>query len=450
MNEFSLVNIKTSEKLDMNSILISSDLFTHCNYKPKQKVQLWVGKIAYTVTLRPNTLLVDNNSFFMSPILIKKLFLNQGYNYGVKFNQEKIHIGPVIGIMAPKKNGKSRPYGNQTGFFQELMASARKLGQICFAFYFGDIDWNRKIIRGNYYGKNGWQKGIFPIPDVIYPRSKFWGSSTAGSRRKLNKLGVTILNPPMVGKWESYCILNKNQELSPYLPETRKLSSFRTIEIMTNKHHAVYLKPVSGTQGKNIIRVIKNKKLPGYSYQYHNNGSLCKGTVTNLSQLHKHLYPLMGKRSYIIQKEISLIRYEGGIADIRVMVQKNYEGSWKVTGMACRVGKQNSITSNISGGGSAKKVETVLSKTFSNSKYINRILETIVSVSISAAQSLEKHLGNCGEFGVDIGVDRYGKVWFIEANLRPARHVFSLIGESQTRLKSVETPLLYARYLAGF
>jgi hypothetical protein len=52
--------------------------------------------------------------------------------------------------------------------------------------------------------------------------------------------------------------------------------------------------------------------------------------------------------------------------------------------------------------------------------------------------------------GVDIGIDKGGQVWFIEANLRPARQVFTLIGEKKTRLLSVKRPMLYCRYLAGF
>ena len=52
--------------------------------------------------------------------------------------------------------------------------------------------------------------------------------------------------------------------------------------------------------------------------------------------------------------------------------------------------------------------------------------------------------------GVDIGIDKSGEIWFIETNLRPARHVFLLIGEQDTRLRSVEMPMLYLRYLAGF
>ncbi|MDD2373690.1 MAG: YheC/YheD family protein, partial [Syntrophomonadaceae bacterium] len=393
---------------------------------------------------------LDKNTLYMNPSLVKKVFLQEDRKYGINFSQDEIHIGPVVGIIAPKQDSTNRPYGGQTTFFQEIMAGSRKLGQICFAFYFSDIDWNKKIVNGYYHNKNGWQRGKFPLPDVIYPRSKFYVSNQADSRRRLKQAGIKILNPQMVGKWEAYRLFKRNPDMLPYLPETRLVNSFRQVEIMAKKYRAVYLKPVNGTQGKNIIRVNRNRKSPGYCYQYHCNGSLCKGSASDLLQLRKKLRPVMAGRSYLVQKEINLLRYEGGIADIRVMVQKEHNGRWEVTGMACRVGKPGAITSNISGGGSGMRVETVLRKSFHGRKQVNQIIETIIFVAINAALSVEEYLGNCGEAGVDIGVDKYGKVWFIEANLRPARRVFTLIGETQTRQKSIETPLLYARYLAGF
>lgn len=450
MNEFMKVNIKMDLQLDPGSIILSSDLSSRVVSDYNRSVDLYVGKIHRNLRLRTSSSRMDSKIIYMNPALAKKMFLTQEIKYGIKLEQNGIYIGPVVGIIAPKQGSKKRPYGSQTVFFQELMASSRKFGQICFAFYFPDINWNKKIVNGYYHDKNGWQQGKFPLPDVIYPRSKFYIGNKAESRRKLSQMGVKILNPSMVGKWEAHRLFKRNPELVPYLPETRLINSFRQVDLMAKKYRAVYLKPVNGTQGKNIIRVSKNRKSSGYCYQYHSNGSLSKGNAPNLAQLYNKLRPVMAGRSYLVQKEINLLHYEGGIVDIRVMAQKDHNGRWEVTGMASRVGKKGAITSNISSGGSARRVETVLKRNFPDSKQANQIIETIIFVTTKVAESVEKYLGNCGEMGVDIGVDKSGKVWFIEANLRPARHVFSLIGEKQTRLKSVETPLLYARYLAGF
>mgnify|MGYP000886613060 CR=1 FL=1 len=450
MHDFIMVNIKADPQLAQDTIILSADLASRGSYGYKRLVKFNVGKSQQSLKVRSSTSRLDKNTLYMNPASIKKAFLQENLKYGISLNQDEINIGPVIGIIAPKQDSTKRPYGSQTGFFQQIITSSRKLGQICFAFYFTDIDWNKKIVNGYFHNKNGWQRGKFPLPDVIYPRSKFYVASKADSRRRLKQARIKILNPQMVGKWEAYRVFKRNPDMLPYLPETRLVNSFRQVEIMAKKYRAVYLKPVNGTQGKNIIRVSRNLKSPGYCYQYRYNGSLCKVSASDLLQLRKKLGPIMAGRSYLVQKEINLIRYEGGIVDIRVMVQKEHNGRWEVTGMACRVGKPGAITSNISGGGSAIRVETVLRNVFTGSKQINQIIETIIFVAINAAVSVEDYLGNCGEVGVDIGVDKYGKIWFIEANLRPARHVFILTGETETRQKSIETPLLYARYLAGF
>jgi glutathione synthase/RimK-type ligase-like ATP-grasp enzyme len=450
MNNFMMVSIKADTHLSPDCILISPDLSGYARYVHNQKVKLGIGQSSRTVKIRIGASKTDKKSLTMNPALLKKSYLSENTQYGVKMSPDEIRIGPVIGIMAPRRASKNRPFSGQTTFFQELITSGRKLGEICYAFYFNDIDWNHKIVNGYFPTTKGWKSSKFPLPDVIYPRSKFWAASGARSRNRLNRLGVKVLNPPMVGKWELHCFLKKNPELAPYLPETRSINSFGQVGAMLKKYRAVYLKPVNGTKGKNIIRVSRSKKTSGYCYQYHTNGKLHKRCTSDLSSLQKQLRPIMGGRRYLVQKEIDLLRYQGGIVDIRVMVQKGHNGKWKVTGMACRVGKQGSITSNISSGGRGQKVETVLNQNFSDPKLVDQITETIAFVAITAAQGVEDYRGNCGEIGVDIGVDKNGKVWFIEANLRPARLVFSLIGEKQTRLKSVETPLLYARYLAGF
>lgn len=450
MHDFMMVDIKAEPKMDQDTIMLSADISSHGSYDYKRLVKFNVGKNHHSLRVRSSTSRLDKNTLYMNPNMMKKAFLQENRKYGISLNQDEIHIGPVVGIIAPKQDSIKRPYGSQTTFFQEIMAGSRRLGQICFVFYFSDVDWNKKTVNGYYYNKNGWQRGKFPLPDVIYPRSKFYVSHKADSRRRLKQAGIKILNPLMVGKWEAYRIFKRNPDILPYLPETRFINSFRQVEIMAKKYHAIYLKPVNGTKGQNIIRVTRNRKSPGYCYQYHCNGGLCKGSASDLIQLRKKLRPVMTGKSYLVQKEINLLCYEGGIVDIRVMVQKDHNGKWEVTGMACRVGKPGAITSNISGGGSGMRVETVLSKTFFSNKQVDQIIETIIFVAITAVKSVEDYLGNCGEAGVDIGVDKFGKVWFIEANLRPARRVFSLIGETDIRQKSIETPLLYARYLAGF
>jgi hypothetical protein len=158
----------------------------------------------------------------------------------------------------------------------------------------------------------------------------------------------------------------------------------------------------------------------------------------------------MGRRRYIVQQRIHLLRVNGNITDVRILVQKDENGLWTVTGKACRVGRLGSITSNISGGGCGHRVPHVLARHFSDPQVRTRIIQEIDYLALEAARVLENDISSIGELGIDIGIDTHGKLWFIEANLKPARKVFILIGAKSTRRASVMKPMQYSRYLAGF
>lgn len=445
-----MINILSDNKLDEGSIIISSDLAYKIGIQENKRVNICVGQTQKCFTVRVKKAAKNLDSISLSPANLKSLYLKSGRKYGIRPNEDEIHIGPVVGIMVDVFNESQKPFGGQTHFVKQLLTSGNSLGQICFAFSPYGVDLNRGIIKGYTFGGKNWIKGVFPLPDVIYPRERAYTRSKLEIRKKIESNGIALLNPTLVGKWETHKILMKNSNLHQYLPETRLVKSFNDIEQMLKTYNAVYLKPVAGSQGRNIIRVIRRKQYNLYEYRYIFEGRIIKGSASNMVNLQKSLRGIMKNRSYIVQKQINLLKCQGNILDVRVLVQKDHTGEWDVTGMACRIGSEGSITSNISSGGSGRKIEEVLKQNFSSSHVRMQIMDDIHFVSIASTKTLENAIGQCGEMGIDIGIDTCGKVWFIEANIRPARHVFNLIGETETRLRSVERPMLYARYLSGF
>lgn len=448
MSNYTMFTATSNPRVDDNTALITQDLAEMFGLTASQKLYFHVGhfKKMLTVVVRNQEKLKNGMTF--SPAMMKKLFLRKDQKYGVKKDINGFHLGPVVGITADIFSDHSRPFGSQNFFFQQLLEAGRNLGEICFAFSPLSINWGKGTVIGYTYGPKGWKKSVYPIPDVIYPREKNY--SNHNYRRRLEKLGTRFFNPPVAGKWETYLIMKKNPNLVKYLPDTSIIRSFNQVDTMLKKYQAVYLKPVAGSRGKNIIRVVKKKKSPGYEYQYEVNGLSVKGSVPTLSRLQSSLKRVMGNRSYIVQKQIDLLKYEGNIIDVRILVQKNHVGDWEATGIACREGRRGSITSNISSGGNGRKLDMVLRRHFDDENKHMEILEEIKYLAIESARTLEKVIGKAGEMGVDIGIDQSGNIWFIETNLRPARGVFLLIGDQETRLKSVEMPMLYLRYLAGF
>jgi len=386
----------------------------------------------------------------LNPSILRRICVSAARKYGVTKTNNHILIGPVVGIMAETGSDISRPFLGQSNFIKEVIKASRELGEICFGFNPYSINYYNMTIIGYTYTKGGWRKGLFPIPDVVYPREGGYSHRSLQTRKKLQNMGCKFINPPLIGKWQTHKALSQSLSMHQYIPDTRRVLNFQQIERMLLRYGAVYLKPITGSQGKNIIKVARGRDSNSYKYQYQINYQAREGIANGMNGLRKSIRSLMGKRSYIVQRRINLLRVDGNISDIRVLVQKDDTGQWSITGKAFRIGKRGSITSNISGGGSGQKVPHVLSRYFSDPQTRDRIIGEINYLAIESAKELETHMPAIGELGVDIGIDTSGKIWFIEANLKPARQVFLMIGEKNTRKMSVIKPLLYARYLAKF
>lgn len=449
MEEFIMIHARSNQKIGSDTIAVSADLARNLQIENKQFLQVGVSTLRKKLKVK----ILNNgkylSSIYLAPTVLRRLYLSSGRKYGANFNGEELRFGPVVGVMAEVVGENGRPFGPQSYFIKQLITNGRKFGQICFGFSPFSINWASRTVTGYTYGSKGWVKRTYPMPEVVYPRERGYSATINRIRNRMEAHGVKLLNPKLIGKWQTHKILSQNPDLLPFIPETQLITNFGKVGTMIKKYRGVYLKPVTGSQGKNIIKVT-HKKGSGYEYHYLMNNQVHHGRAATLQQLRQHLYRVMGNRRYIVQKQINLIRTRGNILDVRVMVQKDNRGRWGITGMAVRVGKHGAITSNISSGGYGRRVRGVLESKFASREKVDEIIQQIEQVALKAASTLEQGIGNAGEMGIDIGIDQNGRVWFIEANLRPARQVFTLIGDTRTRIKSVQTPLLYARHLAKF
>lgn len=445
-----MIKISPHSQLAKKYLQMGTGLADQLGLSLDQNISLHVGLKGISMKVLVKTSPFPNRKLALHPQLIKTLGLENDQDYGIKISGNSIHIGPLIGIMTNQHDDLRRPFGNQSFFISQLIKQAREMGAICFGFYYQDVNLDRATVKGYTYIDNTWKKSTYGLPDVIYPRESTNPVKQIEIRKKLSRAGCQFINPPWLGKWQTHKLLLKNDALRKYLPETWLVKSFNQVETMLRKYHVVYMKPVAGSQGHRIIRISKSNHSSPYRYQYQINNQLVRGTAYSLAELERRLKRVTSGQSFIVQQRINLLRHQGGIADMRVMTQKNEQGQWGVSGQAFRIGKAGLITSNISGGGRGYQVEKLLKQHFSKPQEVENIRQEVDNLALEIAATLDKHNGPIGELGIDIGVDQGGKVWFIEANLKPARRVFSLLGDNQTRLVTVKRPIQYARYLAGF
>lgn len=450
MKQFKMVTVVSNPRLAADTVLISSKLANDYDTEDLPQLILKVGQLRKTLKPKINQKVKNTDLISLNPSTMRRLCLSSGRKYGFYIGEGEIKLGPVVGILSESSGDPNRPFYGQSNFFRQMIIHARRLGQICFGFNTSGIHWQSNTVSGWTYAGGRWVRATFPMPDAVYPRHKGYSGVNYRARRGLQSHGVAISNPPLIGKWQTYKILSEHPELVNHIPDTELINSLKQVDAMMNKYHGVYIKPVNGSLGRNIIKVVKRPGSKRYIYQYRRSEGVFRGSASSMAALRRKLHGIMGRRHYIVQKQINLIRSGGNILDVRVLIQKDHTGESSITGMACRVGRNGAITSNISSGGYALKVSQVLRSRFHSEEKANEIMESIRYVALEAARTLEKTIGPVGEMGVDIGVDREGQIWFIEANLKPGRQVFSLLRQNRTRMMTIIKPLLYARYMAGF
>lgn len=325
MDEFFMINLVADKRVDNSHIDVSKDLVETFGLEQYKTMSFFVGKIKglFTVNVNKNA---PSRTISLSPSNLKKFYLKSGKKYGIRCDEDEIHLGPVVGILIDVFNDPKRPFQGQTNFVKQLLESGNSLGQICFAFSPYGVDYNKRIIKGYTYGTKGWIKSTFPFPDVVYPRERGYTRSRLQTRKKLQAMGVILLNPSLSDKWKAHQILMTNDKIKSFLPETRIVKSFNEVEQLLRKHDVVYIKPVTGSQGKNIIKVFRRRPSRTYEYRYMAENRLVKGSTSSIVNLQKYLRRIMGSRGFIVQQGIDLLKDEGNIFDVRILVQKDHTG----------------------------------------------------------------------------------------------------------------------------
>ncbi|WP_227793248.1 YheC/YheD family endospore coat-associated protein [Paenibacillus guangzhouensis] len=354
-----------------------------------------------------------------------------------------------LGIMVCETRG-NLPIPEKS-FCRRLCEIGRKHGITVFVF---SPTWLRpKLGRvvGYAYTDKGWERGAFPIPKVVYDRcyyptlQKYLEIQRAIQR--LNDLSpITFLGRGLKGKWDVYQMMSNYESVSPHLPKTMLYDSISSLsEWIEACGGEAFLKPHGGSHGKNTLYVHrKDGKL--FIRGRSASNEIIERVFKQEAAGYRWIHQWIGSRKFIMQPYLYLNNRNEEPFDIRSLVQKNEHGEWQLTGMAVRRGKPGSLTSNLHGGGHAESATPFLEREFGNVKTAG-LIKSIKELSQQIPLLLEERHGRLAELGIDFGVDRDGNLWVLEVNSKPGRSIFLQMNDRSTALKSVENPILYARYL---
>ncbi len=367
-----------------------------------------------------------------------------------------LRLGPVVGIFCTR--GRRSLFGGQTPIIREMTRLALTVGVLAFGFTPGGVGWDRRTVRGYVFrGSRGWRVARFPFPDVVYSRlpSRRAERLPRVSRtveRLRERLGDCYFNPCFLDKWETYQALCREPRIVPLLPDTRRYHGPPGLLEMLDRYPVLYLKPTAGSQGRGIIRLVRRWPA-ACAWQYQGARGIRGGEARTQAELGRAMARLMRGRRYMMQEGLDLARVGGRPFDVRVLMQKDERGRWRRTKVFARLGATGGITSNISTGGTGEALGRVVPLALARSRparrreLARRLRETASWLAPLVEQALAMNLG---ELGLDIGVDRRGRLWLIEVNSRPWRNVTTERGSMALVRLALARPLTYARHLAGF
>jgi glutathione synthase/RimK-type ligase-like ATP-grasp enzyme len=423
---------------DDSLIQMSNQLIEQFQLEIDRDIKISIGK--KSIHLQVQTVEMVNGEIHFPENLLKEFCLPiQTYKFQASFNPENqtLYLGPVIGLLTDfHTNEKEEPHFRSVhSFCCELHQGISDKGGFFYVFAYHEFS-----IRG-YYFKNGkWIPAVVPLPDVVYNRIHSrrleQNNQFKNFRKKLDQSKIPIFNNRFLSKWEVYEQLIQEDDPHSFIPETRLFSEENLYEF-AQKYKTVFIKPVHGSQGRNIFKIVKEDDL---HYSYQTTFKTKTGQVEkhySLKEINLQIQPFIKNSVYIIQQGIPLVTAEMCAMDFRVLCHKNQFNLWEVTSIVARISAEQEFVSNIARGGKLLKPLHVLS-TYMNKKKALAALAGMKELSIKTASIISKHSpGITGELGIDIGVDQDGKLWLIEVNSKPSKNFEEGLGKIRPSAKAI-------------
>jgi glutathione synthase/RimK-type ligase-like ATP-grasp enzyme len=389
--------------------------------------------------------------------IAQRMGLTQGSQLCMQYkpSSRTLHLGPLIGVLVSRVNANrsDSPFGMMTKFCRELTEACRLYGgHVCF-FTPNDLPPSSAstLLAWSYQGR--WTKRAVPIPDVIYNRL---------TSRKLENLthvqqfmndvksryGAAVFNEKYLNKTEVFEALRQDAAMIPYLPESHLFKKFSLLKTMMNRHSSVFLKPITGSLGKGIIRM--SKQGDRFVVQSTLLSGIRKQHFASLEGAFPSIAGKLRQQKYQIQQGLRLMEVGGRPVDFRALVQKGRTGEWNVTSIVGRIAPVGSFVSNVARGGSLSSAKDAIAKSNLPAGTRTIALTRLRKVSIELARSLENRIdAHFGELGIDLAVDQRGKVWLLEVNSKPSKDDNTPLRSGNIR-PSVRQLIEYCQHLAKF
>ncbi|WP_110113829.1 YheC/YheD family protein [Bacillus sp. CGMCC 1.16541] len=292
-----------------------------------------------------------------------------------------------------------------------------------------------------------WVETTFSIPSFIYDRCYYRRDTLSKKARPIvqwlkSKKDVTFLGYGLPSKWEVYTKLKQHPDLAPYLPFTTQVQSAVEIIDLLNEHSRLLVKPINGSQGRNIFVVLKDRK--GVQVKFHSTTGIEIIRFQQIEDFTTWASRKLLKHQYVAQPYLQIGRFQNAPFDIRILFQKDENGQWKEMGRGIRKGKEDSIVTNISHGAEVSSFSTWLNRLHPVQR--DFVSAEINSICAQLPEALEQSFPRLCELGIDLCVCNDFSVWILDLNSKPGRKtIIQMNPENETVL--YDHLLSYCRHL---
>ncbi len=344
------------------------------------------------------------------------------------FTQNQTLIfGPLIGIFTTGfTESASRPIGNRSISFQDLITPPDSLHPFVFLFGAQHINWDEETIDGYFFKEKSWVRCKVPFPNVIYDRlpnrqAETYKPIIRAKKRLQTKYAIPWFNPGFFNKWNIHQLLINEETVASLLPQTESFQHFEQIEHFLSSYKHVYMKPVHGSFGRNIYQIFYSNAENCYYCRYREGKQNKLRKYHSLETLINHVMQGQDLKQFIIQQGIVLLRIGGQPVDFRIHTNKNRFGNWRVSAIVAKIAGKGSMTTHVNSGGEVKPLQDIFPDATERVQITNKLTDAALQLSSILDQHME---GNIGEIGFDLGLDTGENVWLFEANSKPGRTVF--------------------------
>ncbi|WP_449539284.1 YheC/YheD family endospore coat-associated protein [Ferdinandcohnia sp. Marseille-Q9671] len=314
--------------------------------------------------------------------------------------------GPLVGILIGSSDENS--YIGNLPVLRNLLLSIQKHGALGVLLTPDSLKENQMEALTFYKPLQKWIKLRTPLPNAIYNRIPYRTMEKSQKFKeivsyfKANK--IPFFNPSFFSKWDTFQILQSNDYVRNFLPETILLKQKQDLEQMLKKHRELYIKSSVGHKGIGLYRIKYNQK--GVVVETIHG----KQSYASLSSFWNVNNKVFSNEEFLLQRSVEADTFKEKRYDLRILCHYGDKGHF-ISGIGVRLAGTNGFTTHVPNGGTILPYHALRSR-------FNE--DTLQQLCFEIGKELMRQTGEfIGEFSIDLGRSVDGAIFIYEINSKP-------------------------------